>query len=187
MRVWINFGLVLGLGLAVVACSPVEDECKDHPRCSNFASSGSSDAADSAEDVQRSLLEDVKRGNLSAEELTAALNYGHIEVTHIEQGYSSEQLLGLVRQQLRPAYASTPDECRVVGIGSRPCGGPERFMIYSTANTNEAVLFKLVGAYNRKRAADNRREGMVSDCRVLPEPVAVLRDGMCRVAETATH
>lgn len=185
MRLWI----VLGFGLIAAACSPNDaalvDECKDHPRCSNLAGNeGSEDGSGGV--VSQQLMNDVLQGNLSAEALATALENGHVQVQHVEQGYSSDELLALVRQQLRPAYASTADECRVLGVGSRPCGGPERFMVYSTANTNEAVLLELVEAYNRKRAVDDAREGLVSDCSVLPEPAVVLKDGICRAARTAT-
>lgn len=171
--------MVLGFGLMVTACLP---DNADSGMVSNVGSGAEKDGA-----VQQNLIDDVTQGNLSTETLTEALDYGHINVKHIEQGYSSDELLGLVRQQLRPAYASAAHECRVLGVGSRPCGGSERFMVYSTANTNEPLLLELVGAYNRKRAADNVREGLVSDCSVLPKPAVVLQDGICRAVGTVTH
>ena len=164
---------------------------------SDGGATGSANASDGAADdapvdvgpvgvgAVQQLIDDAMQGKLSAEALAAALDSGQVQRHHIEQGYSSDELLALVRQQLRPAYASTADECRVLGVGSRPCGGPERFIVYSTANTNESVLLELVGAYNRNRMADDAREGLVSNCRVIPKPAVVLQDGICRAARTA--
>lgn len=139
------------------------------------------------QEVQQSLSQAVEAGELNAEELAAALSYGHIELSAIESGYDAEQLLNIVRQQLRTAHASSPEQCKVVPVGAKPCGGPERYMVYSTQTTNEDVLLQLVSVYNNKRAAENERDGMVSDCQVVPQPAVVLRDGMCRVTAGATE
>ena len=66
-------------------------------------------------------------------------------------------------------------QCRVVGIGARPCGGPESWLAWSTKATNPQALQDAVQAQVQARKDDNQRSGLASDCMVRPEPTAVCR------------
>lgn len=104
---------------------------------------------------------------------------------------SEEQFkaLGLeLRRMVGTPTASSPDQCRVVAMGHKPCGGPERYLMYSTQVLNgdkEAEFLKKLQRYNQlsKQFSDNA--GMVSDCQMLPEPAVVVRNGFCMPAEKA--
>ena len=39
--------------------------------------------------------------------------------------------------------------CRALGLGAKPCGGPWRYVIYSTARTDSAALVEKVERRNR--------------------------------------
>jgi hypothetical protein len=70
-------------------------------------------------------------------------------------------------------------QCSSVALGSKPCGGPWRFLVYSQVNINEQEL--------RRRADDlfafeheyNLRNGIVSDCVAARAPTPGCVDGMC--------
>jgi hypothetical protein len=74
---------------------------------------------------------------------------------------------------------SADAQCKTLALGARPCGGPEGYLAYSSARTPEAELRVLGGTYQAERRAANNRAGMVSDCRVQPDPGAVCRAGAC--------
>lgn len=61
-------------------------------------------------------------------------------------------------------------QCRVMPLGAKPCGGPEAYVAYSTARTDERQLEALASRYREARSARNQRLGLVSDCSVVPEP-----------------
>ena len=73
------------------------------------------------------------------------------------------------------AGCDTQDQCRTVGIGARPCGGPESWRAWSTKATDPQALQEAVQAHAQARKEENQRSGLASDCRMRPEPTAVCR------------
>lgn len=68
------------------------------------------------------------------------------------------------------ARCRSVEDCRYVGLGAKPCGGPWEFLIFSTARTDVERLLAKVEEYNRFEARMNRRYGYISDCGMPPEP-----------------
>ena len=80
------------------------------------------------------------------------------------------------------AAGASIEDCRYSGLGSKPCGGPWEFVIYSVASTDSTALAERLTAYNAFEAEMNERYGYASDCSVPNAPVLAYRDGLC-VAE----
>lgn len=74
------------------------------------------------------------------------------------------------------------EDCRYAGLGSKPCGGPWEYIIYSASSTDSTALAERLTAYNAFEAEMNELYGYASDCSVPNEPVLAYRDGRC-VAE----
>jgi hypothetical protein len=74
---------------------------------------------------------------------------------------------------------SEDGQCRFIGLGSKPCGGPWGYLIYSTANVDSVVLKALVAQYNQLEAEINKKHGLISDCSIPAEPVLICVDGVC--------
>lgn len=96
-----------------------------------------------------------------------------------------DTLLQAIRQEVGNPVAASPDQCRVVGIGHRPCGGPERYLLFSTETTDEQRLLGLVERYNARARDLTAESGMVGTCEVLPEPGTLVRGGVCVAAAKA--
>lgn len=77
------------------------------------------------------------------------------------------------------AQADNVEQCRVVGFGAKPCGGPAGYIAFSTKQKNESVIMALITKYNAAAKAENERLGLMSDCAVVPKPAVVLQDGVC--------
>jgi hypothetical protein len=58
----------------------------------------------------------------------------------------------------------------VLPIGSKACGGPEAYLAWSTLATDARQLDAAAARYKQAREERNRREGIMSDCAVTPEP-----------------
>ena len=63
-------------------------------------------------------------------------------------------------------------ECKLIPFGSKPCGGPWGYLVYSTSIDTEE-LENRVEWYNRKEAIYNTEWGIVSDCAVNNPPVSM--------------
>jgi hypothetical protein len=78
-----------------------------------------------------------------------------------------------VQRLIGPARCSSDAQCRVIGIGHRPCGGPERYAAWSTASTPDAqALATAVREHADARQRWHDKQGLMSTCEVLPVPAA---------------
>jgi hypothetical protein len=81
--------------------------------------------------------------------------------------------------QVGKAPCSSSSVCRTIGLGVKPCGGPQQYLIYSTAATDSVRLAREVARYNEAEANRNRQGGLVSDCRALVKPQVSCISGQC--------
>jgi hypothetical protein len=70
-------------------------------------------------------------------------------------------------------------DCRTIGLGAKPCGGPWEYLIYSVSSVDTLALAEEVANYNDFNAVLNQRYGWLSDCSVPRVPTVGCRDGKC--------
>lgn len=77
--------------------------------------------------------------------------------------------------------SSTSDsECGAVAIGSKPCGGPTSYIIYSRATVEEAALLAKVERYTELDRFINNLRQYGSDCLYVDVPRAAISvEGLC--------
>lgn len=63
-------------------------------------------------------------------------------------------------------------ECEFIAFGSKPCGGPWSYLVYSTSIDTE-TLEEMVDGYNIKESLYNTEWGIVSDCAVANPPTSI--------------
>jgi len=83
------------------------------------------------------------------------------------------------------ASCSSDTQCHSLALGARACGGPERYLAWSSAHTPAAQLQALGEQYQAERRAANTADGRMSNCRFMPDPGAVCRAGTCQPGESA--
>jgi hypothetical protein len=64
-------------------------------------------------------------------------------------------------------------ECRFIAFGSKPCGGPWTYLVYSTSIDTDELENK-VAQYNQLENIFNVQYGIVSDCALAQEPIDVV-------------
>lgn len=62
------------------------------------------------------------------------------------------------------------EDCRVIGIGARACGGPEAYRAWSIIDSDERQLTEFVQQDAAARRAELERLGMRSTCALPPRP-----------------
>ena len=92
---------------------------------------------------------------------------------------SLEPLRTAVHELVGEPTCKTVAQCRAIAFGSKPCGGPWTYLVYSTETTDSTRLAALVAEYNSREAQMNREEGRVSDCRFVPVPRLDCVDSRC--------
>lgn len=63
-------------------------------------------------------------------------------------------------------------ECKFIALGSKPCGGPWSYLVYTTSIDVEQ-LEAAVKDYNQKEAAFNIKWGIPSDCALTLRPASI--------------
>ena len=81
-----------------------------------------------------------------------------------------EATLAQIEQLVGTAPCDADDACRVAGLGSRPCGGPERHLAWSAAHTDARALAELTARYADQRRALHEATGRLGTCSILPDP-----------------
>ncbi|MCH2455827.1 MAG: hypothetical protein MK192_09065 [Idiomarina sp.] len=110
-------------------------------------------------------------------------------VTELTKASDLKELELEVRRMVKTPAADNPEQCKIVEMGHKPCGGPERYLLYSekTMSVDEREVFlEKLKQYNELSRRFSEKSEMVSDCKVLPKPTAVLQKGFCIPAEQNT-
>ncbi len=74
-------------------------------------------------------------------------------------------------------------QCRVLAVGSRSCGGPEQFLAYSTTQTDSKLLAITNDRYRKIKQEQQLRLGALSTCQMLTEPAAQCQQQQCVLIE----
>ncbi|MBO3096654.1 hypothetical protein [Gelidibacter pelagius] len=70
-------------------------------------------------------------------------------------------------------------ECRSIGLGSKPCGGPWSYLVYSTS-IDTFALHNLVDAHNKLEREFNMACQQYSDCMMVNPPLRLeCEDNKC--------
>jgi hypothetical protein len=93
---------------------------------------------------------------------------------------TSDTLRESIARQVGTAACSSAAVCRSLPLGSKPCGGPRQYLVYSLAVTDSARLAADAARYTQAEAQRNRETGLVSDCSMLiaPQVSCVSRRGV---------
>ncbi len=92
------------------------------------------------------------------------------------------QLAGLhneIKEMVGDASCEAVADGRFIGLGSKPCGGPWQYLVYSVIGTDTLVLAEKVQQYNALEAEMNTRYGYASDCALASEPVLGVEGRRC--------
>jgi hypothetical protein len=85
-----------------------------------------------------------------------------------------------IEQLVSEGTCSNEKECDFIAFGSKPCGGPWRYLVYPA--TIDVDLLKIkVADYNKKETAYNKKWGIASDCMMVAPPFKMeCVDGSCK-------
>ena len=73
--------------------------------------------------------------------------------------------------------------CKSIAFGSKPCGGPMEYLVFSNA-VDLLQLQAMVAEYNQSEAAYNLQYGISSDCMVVSPPANIgCVNGQCAIVK----
>ncbi len=95
------------------------------------------------------------------------------EITQEEELRKLNNLKKEIEQLIAAEVCTENADCNYIAFGSKPCGGPWSYLVYSTS-INVEVLQQKVEAYNTKENAYNVKWGIISDCSIVLPPAEVV-------------
>ncbi len=84
----------------------------------------------------------------------------------------------------KPAGCTEATQCKVMPLGSKPCGGPSEFLVYCASGTDEKALDAKAKQASEAEKAKNAKEQTMGICTVLAAPKVKLENGQCTLVET---
>jgi hypothetical protein len=90
-----------------------------------------------------------------------------------------EELRRMIELEIGIPYAKEPTQCKLIPFGSKPCGGPWGYLVYSTLKTDESRLKQLVSDFNQLQKKMNEERKILSDCAIASQPKLEFTDGVC--------
>ena len=90
-----------------------------------------------------------------------------------------EELRRMIEREIGIPYADDPTQCKLIPFGSKPCGGPWGYLVYSTLKTDESRLRQLVNDFNQLQKKLNEKGKISSDCALAPKPEVEFANGLC--------
>ena len=88
---------------------------------------------------------------------------------------ASTGLMHNIAKEIGDARCDTDSQCHSLGVGAKPCGGPEAYLSWSDKVSSFVRLSELATRHQAVRRLENERSGMNSDCRITRDPGAVCR------------
>jgi hypothetical protein len=96
----------------------------------------------------------------------------------------SAPLLARIEAERGDAACDADDQCHTIGVGRKACGGPERYLAWSSKNSDGTRLHALVAEHTAARRAEDVKNGMMSTCSVVLDPGAACSAGHCVLRAT---
>lgn len=97
--------------------------------------------------------------------------------------FDTKQLYQRLQKLAADKSCQQDQECKVMGIGSKACGGPEQFMVYSETVTDGKMLAITSERYAKLKKEQQSRLGMMSTCQQLATPIASCQAKKCVLIE----
>jgi hypothetical protein len=92
---------------------------------------------------------------------------------------ASAPLLLQIQAEIGNAACSSNEQCHTLALGSKACGGAERYLAWSTKDGKGDRLVRLAEDYAAARRAEDERDDMMSTCQMVIDPGAVCRQQRC--------
>ncbi len=105
--------------------------------------------------------------------------YSVNEIEEINLRNEKERLSREIFAEIGSAKCSSDNSCKTIGFGSKSCGGPSTYLIFSQDSSNEASLNEKIKKYNELDSRNNRTQGLISTCDISISPSVFCSEQKC--------
>ena len=88
-------------------------------------------------------------------------------------------LLAQIQAEVGAAACDSTQQCHTLAIGAKACGGPERYLAWSSKDHDGKTLKALAQAQAEASRKRQQADGMMSTCSIVTDPGATCEAGRC--------
>lgn len=88
-------------------------------------------------------------------------------------------LLAQIEAEVGAAACDSTQQCQTIAIGAKACGGPERYLAWSSKDIDGKKLKALAQAHAEASRKQQQSDGMMSTCAIVTDPGASCEAGRC--------
>jgi len=88
-------------------------------------------------------------------------------------------LLAQIQAEVGAAACDSTQQCHTLAIGAKACGGPERYLAWSSKGYDGKKLKALAQAQAEASRKQQQADGMMSTCAIVTDPGATCEAGRC--------
>ncbi|WP_454773390.1 hypothetical protein [Janthinobacterium tructae] len=88
-------------------------------------------------------------------------------------------LLAQIQAEVGAAACDSTQQCQTLAIGAKACGGPERYLAWSSKEHDGKKLKALAQAQAEASRKQQQADGMMSTCSIVTDPGATCEAGRC--------
>ena len=88
-------------------------------------------------------------------------------------------LLAQIQAEVGTAACDSTQQCQTIAIGAKACGGPERYLAWSSKDNDGKKLKALAQAQAEASRKQQQADGMMSTCSIVTDPGATCEAGRC--------
>jgi hypothetical protein len=89
------------------------------------------------------------------------------------------ETLGKEIEEFAKNKSCSGDDCRVMPMGAKGCGGPTKFLVYALSKVDEKQLTEKVRVYTELQKKINLATNKISDCSLVVAPTVNCLNGVC--------
>ena len=94
-------------------------------------------------------------------------------------------LLAQIQVAVGNAACDSTQQCQTIAIGAKACGGPERYLAWSSKDNDGKQLKALAQAQADASRKQQQADGMMSTCSIVTDPGATCQAGRCVLQKSA--
>ncbi len=135
---------------------------------------------------QNELLDSGTEESLVVSEMSnhPANNQSNIE-NQLTKDAPTVDWLDSIRALANMSYCTSKNDCELIEVGARPCGGPDEYWVTAKEGEHREKLDKLLTQYNQMRRDDNKTNNRVGICVMAPKPLFDCAENKCRTQDLA--
>lgn len=106
---------------------------------------------------------------------------------NIRKTIAPEKTLANLMAEIKANNCQKVSGCALVGIGAKPCGGPDSYAVYSKNSSNIESIKQLAHQYQQQMEQYYKDNSIMGICVVTPKPGVACQNNQCVLIENDSN